>query len=171
MSKLYVTGLENPSKVIQAIKGVRAAGNIVRGPQLPDTLKGAKSIIDELRTTGEPQLLGESDDLAKLESAQNILADHGVESQRRAEPEVEAAPDSPEGVFKREARYSYEACKLAILCMTFGRGNPSVALTFAHSTAYAATTPEIQDRFNEAAAVLQDCFVDGSDPSVPTVVG
>lgn len=172
MTKLYITRLLDPNKVIMGIKGVRSAGGLFSLQKVMG-LREAKSLMDKLRETGEPQLIGESDDPVKLAEAENILVEHGLLTQT-TEPDFAPEPheDSPEGVFKRDARYSYEACKLAILCMTYGRGNPSAALMFARSTAYAATTPEIQARFNEASDVLKDCFVDGDDdPTVPVVMG
>lgn len=131
---------------ITAVKGVRAALEQF-GVSREYSLSQANATIKALRdSNGEPQLVGESDDLSVVQSAEAILESHGcmaivdLDGPEEVDYDSDELPASPQDFVNVEPDFTVAQAQTAMALMAFADGNPSMALAYCRTLSH--TTDE-----------------------------
>lgn len=170
-STLHITNYTTDRRV-SAIRAVRIARCDLGESLEACTLHSAQNVIDTLRSSGEPQFVGQHDDPERVKAALRVLTEHGCEGELNLIVEhhetgaeldddtvvpLRAVPDDPDAIPVVDLDVASSTLILMALC----QGNPAYARAAAGSFLL-AQGPEI---WAEVQELLHVTFPTPSDPS------
>ena len=162
-------------KRISAVKGVRAALEQLGEATHDNSLSKARDVINALReSNGEPQLIGQHDDISIIESAEALCESHGcltiidLDGSEEIDEDVPARIAPSAGTIEIEPDFTVAQAQTAMACLAFADGNPSKALAFCKTLEH--TTGE-DEFFDGVANALLSTFPPPKDAgNIPVVV-
>lgn len=131
--RLYLLHM-NKGRWANTVRAVRDARGLLYGEENP-SITTASDIVTELRDTGEPQLVGENDDLELVQAAAALFADCAdVEVNPIIESHENVLDELEDGIVAEDEEgftASAEGVRLALITLSVAQGNAPAAILIA----------------------------------------